>query len=112
MTMLASLMLAVSSTLWARLASCARSSINRLRYRTIAQLALRRGGHEARAQPAEFEQLGEPFAVAYIRLAARHHLHMLGIDDGEVAVPLEGYCRRAASRCRSTPSRRACSRRR
>src|SRR5262245_58016151 len=42
----------------------------------VAQLALRRRRHEAAAEQAELEQLGEPRAVAHVRIAARHPLHM------------------------------------
>src|SRR5262249_6513591 len=49
----------------------------------VAQLALRRRRHEAAAEQAELAQLGEPLAVAYVRLAARHRLHLLGMDQEE-----------------------------
>jgi len=55
----------------------------------VAQLALRRWRHEAPAQQAELKELGEPLAVAHVRLAARHHLHMLRIDQGELEAPLQ-----------------------
>jgi len=55
----------------------------------VAELPLRARGHEAAAQQAELQQLGEPLAVPHIRLAARHHLDVLGVDQGELEAPFE-----------------------
>jgi hypothetical protein len=38
---------------------------------------------------AEFEELGEPLAVAHVRLAARHHLHMLRVHHRQLEAPLK-----------------------
>src|SRR5262245_31677963 len=55
----------------------------------VAQLALRRRRHEAPAEQAEFEELGEPLAVGHVRLATRPHLHMLRVHHRQLAAPLE-----------------------
>jgi hypothetical protein len=51
----------------------------------VAQLALRRWRHEAPAQQAELTELGEPLAVAHVRL------------DSAVAPPEVGFCYHAAT---------------
>src|SRR5262249_57817521 len=43
----------------------------------------------AAAQQRESRRRGEPLAVPHIRLAARHHLDVLGIDQEELDAPLQ-----------------------
>jgi hypothetical protein len=55
----------------------------------VAQLTLRRGRHEAAAEQAEFQELGEPLAVPHVRLPARDHLDVLGVHEEQLEAPLE-----------------------
>ena len=47
----------------------------------VPQLADRRGRHEAAAQQAVLEQLGQPLGVSHVGLAARQDLDVAGVDQ-------------------------------
>jgi len=57
--------------------------------RQIAQGALLSRRDEAAAQQAVAQQIGQPFRIADIGLAAGHGLHMLGVDDEHVELTFQ-----------------------
>ena len=71
-------------------------------------------GHEARADQAVREQVGEPDRVGDVGLAAGHVLHVRGVGEDQGAArpgpPRRAPARPGASRCRWPPWRRRDSR--
>lgn len=57
--------------------------------REVAQVTLSGRRDEARAQQPVAQQVGQPLGIFHIRLATRHRLDVVGVDDQHLALALQ-----------------------
>ena len=108
---LPSLRLASSSTFWMRRECWEISRTSCLRVRVRSRSSWIGGGrHEAGADQAVREQIGEPHRIVDVGLAAGDVADVLGVGQHQLEVRLPAHARPAASRRPWPPSPRGCSR--